>query len=433
VRANRRPRRCTARSPIPATTRSELALAPLADRFTMQQLEEVLRRFELPGVHPDMAALAKSTIHWLASSNYELAFPARSHLSQRVLFPRGPSESHGMEDARFVRFTRTTAPRSTSDLHGVRRLPHPPAADRDPGLLHLPHRHPVRSAARNKGIAFFPRRIGGRYVALARSDAENNFLMWSDHLRVWDESPSHPGPGQALGADPDRQLGAPIETEAGWLVITHGVGPMRTYALGRDAARPRGPGSVLGHLPDPLLVPQEDERDGYVPNVVYSCGQIVHDGTFVIAYGASDTDTVRERAARHLDASPACRPSRRRVGRLSGSRRTPSQPPVEGEVLVDHPVDVETGGDRRAHPLRSSPPRRPDRSDRGVVGVARGTRSRPADQLRHRPSRVAITGVPQAMASTTLKPNGSSKSIRCSSAIASPSTSCRSAGPTLPR
>ncbi len=270
----------------------ERALAPLEDRFTMQQLEVVLRRFELPGVAPDVAALARSTIHWLADSNYELAFPARSHPSQRVLFPRGPSESHGMEDARFVRFTRDDGSAlylgTYTAYDGFHILPQ---------LIETQDFSTFRigtlsgSAARNKGIAIFPRRIGGRYVALARSDAENNYLMFSDHLRVWEEShriqvPVRPWELMQIG-----NSGAPIETEAGWLVITHGVGPLRTYALGAMLLDLDDPRKVLSHLPEPLLVPQEDERDGYVPNVVYSCGQIVHDGTLVIAYGASDTET----------------------------------------------------------------------------------------------------------------------------------------------
>jgi predicted GH43/DUF377 family glycosyl hydrolase len=275
----------------PGNNPVQLALAPLADRFTMQQLEQVLRRFELPGVHPDMATLAKSTIHWLASSNYELAFPARSHPSQRVLFPRGPSESHGMEDARFVRFTRDDGSvlylGTYTAYDGFHILPQ---------LIETQDFSTFRigtlsgSAARNKGIAFFPRRIGGRYVALARSDAENNYLMWSDHLRVWDESHRIQVPVRPWELIQIGNSGAPIETEAGWLVITHGVGPLRTYALGAMLLDLEDPRKILGHLPDPLLVPQADERDGYVPNVVYSCGQIVHDGTLVIAYGASDTE-----------------------------------------------------------------------------------------------------------------------------------------------
>ncbi len=274
------------RSPV------EVAMASLPERFTMSDLDEMLRGFDLPGVPPDATALARSTIHWLADSNYELAYPAGSQLSQRVLFPVGPAESHGMEDARFVRFTRDDGSAvyygTYTAYDGFHVLPQ---------LIETQDFSTFRiatlsgSAARNKGIAIFPRRIDGRFVALARYDAENNHLMWSDHVRVWEETqrvqvPSRPWELMQIG-----NAGAPIETEAGWLVITHAVGPMRTYALGAILLDLHEPHRVLGHLPEPLLIPDDDERDGYVPNVVYSCGQIVHDGVLVIAYGASDTVT----------------------------------------------------------------------------------------------------------------------------------------------
>jgi predicted GH43/DUF377 family glycosyl hydrolase len=271
---------------------AELAMAALPDRFTMEELEGALRHLELPGVARDAAAQAKATIHWLAESNYELAFPARSYPCQRVLFPVGPSESHGMEDARLVRFTRDDGSAvyyaTYTAYDGFHVLPQ---------LIETQDFSTFRiatltgRAARNKGIAIFPRKLGGRYVALARSDAENNYLMWSDHVRVWRESERIQVPVRPWELMQIGNSGAPIETEAGWLVITHGVGPMRTYALGAILLDREDPRRVIGHLPDPLLLPEEQERDGYVPNVVYSCGQIVHDGTLVLAYGASDTVT----------------------------------------------------------------------------------------------------------------------------------------------
>jgi predicted GH43/DUF377 family glycosyl hydrolase len=144
------------------------------------------------------------------------------------------------------------------------------------------------SGARNKGVALFPRLIDGRYAALSRHDNENNYLMLADDVRLWDEAekiqvPTRPWELMQLG-----NCGSPMETEAGWLVITHGVGPMRRYSLGAillDAADPR---RVIGHLHDPLLVPSEDERDGYVPNVVYSCGGMIHGEHLVLPYGYSD-------------------------------------------------------------------------------------------------------------------------------------------------
>lgn len=270
----------------------ELVTDLLDERFTMEELERALLQFKLPGANPDVTSLLRSTIHWLAASNYELSFPARSHISQRVLFPAGPAESHGMEDARFTRFV--------DDDGSVLYLGTYTAFDGFhilPQLIESQDFSTFRiatltgAAARNKGIAVFPRRINGRYVALARSDNENNYVMYSDHLRVWQEAEIIQVPVRSWELIQIGNNGAPIETDAGWLVITHGVGPFRTYALGAILLDIDDPRRVIGHLPEPLLTAAEDERDGYVPNVVYSCGQVVHRGRLVIAYGASDRVT----------------------------------------------------------------------------------------------------------------------------------------------
>ncbi|MGA8039530.1 MAG: glycosidase, partial [Acidimicrobiia bacterium] len=146
-------------------------------------------------------------------------------------------------------------------------------------------------AASNKGMAIFPRLVGGRYAALARSDGESNFLMMSDDVRRWDETQLIQVPRRTWDLLQIGNAGAPIETEAGWLVVTHGVGPMRQYALGAILLDIHDPGQVIGDLHEPLLFPDEQEREGYVPNVVYSCGSLVHNGQLVIPYGASDVST----------------------------------------------------------------------------------------------------------------------------------------------
>ena len=267
-------------------------LAALADRFTMTDLDGALA--DLAGSEASSNAVHHVTqvMQWLASSNYELTFPQASELSQRVLFPHGPSESRGMEDARFVRFVATDesvtyyAPYTAYD--GFNILPQ---------LIETTDFRKFRIAtlngpsAANKGIAVFPRPIAGRYAALARTDGENNYLMLSDHVRFWHDAeriqvPTRPWELMQIG-----NAGPPLETEAGWLVVTHGVGPMRQYALGAILLDIDDPSRVIGHLRDPLLVPNEQERDGYVPNVVYSCGSIIHNNRLVIAYGASDTSS----------------------------------------------------------------------------------------------------------------------------------------------
>jgi predicted GH43/DUF377 family glycosyl hydrolase len=145
--------------------------------------------------------------------------------------------------------------------------------------------------AHNKGMAIFPRRISGHFVALGRHDNVNNFVLTSDDVRVWQDAtmiqePERPWELMQLG-----NCGSPLETEAGWLVITHGVGPVRHYTLGALLLDLNDPTVVIGHLEEPLLSPEADEREGYVPNVVYSCGSLIHGDHLVLPYGYADIGT----------------------------------------------------------------------------------------------------------------------------------------------
>lgn len=268
-----------------------LALGDLADRFTMADLEQTLSVLKARVPTPSIQQVIH-TIHWLASSNYKVTFPPESDLSQRILIPGGPAESHGMEDARFVRFV---------DADGsVRYYGTYTAFD---GFAILPQLIETTdfltfrvatlngAVAVNKGLAMFPRRIGGRFAALGRLDGENNYLMLSEHPRSWDQAERIQVPARPWELLQIGNAGSPIETPAGWLVITHGVGPMRQYALGAILLDIDEPCRVIGHLRHPFLEAETDERDGYVPNVVYSCGAQLHGGNLVIAYGASDTYT----------------------------------------------------------------------------------------------------------------------------------------------
>ena len=275
----------------------------LSDRFTLDQLETVIREVvQKHCLKPDAENVAQATrtIHWLASSNYESSFAPDSKLSERVLFPAGPTESHGMEDARFVRFARDdgtiTYFASYTAFDGYRILPQLiETADFvtfQIGTLH-------GESAKNKGIALFPRMIDGRYVALSRLDNENNFLMWSDNVRFWRHSEMIQRPVRPWEITQLGNCGSPLETEAGWLVITHGVGTVRQYAIGAILLDKEDPARVIGHLAEPLLEPASDERDGYVPNVVYSCGSMISGGFLVLPYGFSDVGT--RIATVHLD------------------------------------------------------------------------------------------------------------------------------------
>jgi predicted GH43/DUF377 family glycosyl hydrolase len=143
----------------------------------------------------------------------------------------------------------------------------------------------------NKGMALFPRKIGGHYAMLSRQDGENIFLMYSDMLHFWYEKrlllePGYPWEFVQLG-----NCGSPIETDAGWLVLTHGVGAMRRYAVSAILLDRDDPSRVIGRLREPLLEPSPEEREGYVPNVVYSCGALIHAGQLILPYAMSDQCT----------------------------------------------------------------------------------------------------------------------------------------------
>lgn len=265
-------------------------LSRLPERFTIGELEAAIVAFGADGIEPSMSGETTRLLHWLASSNYGVSFPGSGDVSERVLFPSGPSESRGMEDARFVRLV--------DDDGAVRYLATYTAFDGQQILPQLLETTDFREftvttlsgrAARNKGIAVFPRRVAGRYLALGRHDNVNNFVMASDDVRVWNEATVIQEPQRSWELMQLGNCGSPLETDAGWIVITHGVGPLRRYALGAILLDLDDPTRVIGHLDEPLLSPDGDEREGYVPNVVYSCGSMVHGDHLILPYGYADT------------------------------------------------------------------------------------------------------------------------------------------------
>lgn len=221
--------------------------------------------------------------------SYATDFPAASLIGERVLLPIGQSESNGMEDARFVRFTDddggVTYYATYTAFDGVHVAPQLLQTD---DFRHFRVTQLTGAAAKNKGLALFPRRIGGRYFALSRWDRECNSLAVSDDCRSWTaastiQSPELPWELLQLG-----NCGSPIETPEGWLVLTHGVGPMRVYSIGAVLLDLDDPARLRARLSAPLMEPDAGERDGYVPNVLYSCGALLHGDSLVIPYGISD-------------------------------------------------------------------------------------------------------------------------------------------------
>jgi predicted GH43/DUF377 family glycosyl hydrolase len=226
----------------------------------------------------------------IADSQYTIEFPVDSHVTERVIMPGGPAESHGLEDLRLVRFTEADGSityRGTYTAFDGRTVT--PALLTTTDLLTFHSRQAMGPAAQNKGMALFPRAVGGRFLALSRWDRETSSLAESADMWHWEAGPTLQPPKQPWEIVQVGNCGSPLETTAGWLVLTHGVGPMRQYGIGAMLLDLDDPTVVLGSLAEPLLTPTADEREGYVPNVVYSCGSMIHGDTVVLPYGCSDS------------------------------------------------------------------------------------------------------------------------------------------------
>lgn len=269
-------------------------LTGLPEAFTMEELRAAVGRAaeQIPLLGQETTKDIAGQTLMLASSNYEVQFAHESSLSERVLFPVTPSQSNGIEDARFVLFHNddgTHTYYATYTAYDGRMIL--PQLLETSDFLRFKFITLNGPAVENKGMALFPRKIGGHYAMLGRQDAENIYVMFSDHLHFWHTmqlilEPKFPWEFIQLG-----NCGSPIETEAGWLVISHGVGAMRKYCIGAFLLDRDDPTRVVGRLPEPLIKPNAHERDGYVPNVVYSCGSLVHGRQLVIPFGISDYAT----------------------------------------------------------------------------------------------------------------------------------------------
>jgi predicted GH43/DUF377 family glycosyl hydrolase len=263
-------------------------LGVLPESFGAEELDQALAALVGQRLTRHGGAHTEELARNIARCSYEVEFSRDSRLSERVLWPEAPSESHGIEDLRWVRFV---------DDGGVRYLATYTAFDGNqiaPQVIETDDFRTFRMsqlagpAAVNKGMALFPRRVGGRFLALSRWDRENCSLATSEDCSSWYDAGTVHTPVQPWELIQTGNCGSPLETEAGWLVLTHGVGPMREYAIGAVLLDLDDPARVIGDLREPLLVPSEDEREGYVPNVVYSCGGLLHEGQLLLPYGASD-------------------------------------------------------------------------------------------------------------------------------------------------
>lgn len=264
-------------------------LDKLNDTFTYGELRDCIKEAQKSLHLTAEKEVLFSQITWLAKSHYELDFSLDTNISERVIFPVSANEKNGIEDARFVKFVDTDGQISyyatytaydgttimpkllfTQDFHHFRILP-----------LH-------GEIAQNKGMALFPRKVNGKYTMLCRLDGCNNYIAYSENINIWREAillqkPRFPWEFVQIG-----NCGSPIETPEGWLVITHGVGPMREYGLGASLFDLQNPEKEIGRLKSPLLMPNTEEREGYVPNVVYSCGSMINNDELIIPYAMSD-------------------------------------------------------------------------------------------------------------------------------------------------
>ncbi len=270
---------------------AEPVLALLDSQFTMRDLNWALERCR-PQEGVALFKELTDNMLWLAHSNYELEFSPDSALSERVIFPVSDSESRGIEDARFVRFTYpgggVTYYATYSAYNGFRVLPQ---FIETTDFRHFKINTLNGQCVQNKGMALFPRKIGDYFMMAARLDGENIYLLRTDNIHFWNDSklmrePKYPWEIVQVG-----NCGSPIETDEGWVLLTHGVGAMRQYWIGALLLDLEDPSRVIGELNEPMLVPTVDERDGYVPNVVYSCGALRHGDHLIIPYAVSDSYT----------------------------------------------------------------------------------------------------------------------------------------------
>jgi predicted GH43/DUF377 family glycosyl hydrolase len=264
-------------------------LEGLGETFTFDELQTQIEDLRSSKFRAKDKLDAIDTALWLARSNYEIIFRPDHEISERVVFPVTENESRGIEDARFVRFVNgddsVTYYATFTAYNGFKILPQLlETTDFLTFKIHTLN----GEAVQNKGMALFPRKIGGKFVMLSRQDGVNNYIMFSDNAYFWNQTnltqePAHPLEFVQIG-----NCGSPVETPEGWIALFHGVGPMRKYSIWAALLDIDDPSKIIGRLDEPILTPDEHERDGYVPNVVYTCGSMIHEDELIIPYGIAD-------------------------------------------------------------------------------------------------------------------------------------------------
>ncbi len=268
-------------------------LNQLSEEFTyIHLIEQICELRRNPQFDDTIQNRTFEILQWLADSNYEVTFHYDHRISERVIFPVSKNESRGIEDARFVQFYDDNGEvvyyATYTAYNGITILPQL-IETRDFikfNILTLNGK-----AVQNKGMALFPRKVKGRYAMLSRQDGENNHIMFSDNIHFWQESQIIQEPELPWEFIQIGNCGSPLETSEGWIMLTHGVGPMRQYCIGAVLLALDDPTKIIARLDEPLLTPNESEREGYVPNVVYSCGALINNNELVIPYAMSDINS----------------------------------------------------------------------------------------------------------------------------------------------
>jgi predicted GH43/DUF377 family glycosyl hydrolase len=274
------------------TPQAQATLDQLGDQFTSAELSEAIAKIRKQATVTGEQEESNDALLSITQANYQIPLAPGTNISEAVIFPYSDNERHGIEDLRLVRFTDDDGSDclygTYTAYNGFRIFPQLLEYSGGQNVeIHLL----TGKSAKNKGMALFPCKIRGRYAMIARLDNENLYYMESDDVYVWDEAsllcvPKFPWEVIQIG-----NCGSPIETEAGWLLLTHGVGPMRQYCIGATLLDRDDPSRIIGQTTEPLLVPTGSERIGYVPNVVYSCGGMIHAGKLILPYAMSDLAT----------------------------------------------------------------------------------------------------------------------------------------------
>jgi predicted GH43/DUF377 family glycosyl hydrolase len=261
----------------------------LPDYFTIAQLERAIAAAAEAAPENPVFEQTRNSILWLARSNYQLELSKDAQTAEVVIFPQSSNERYGIEDLRMVYFVdddgAVTYFGTYTTFDGYRILPQ--LMDTT-DFLRIGIHTLNGACVRNKGLALFPRRIDGHYVMCSRLDGENLYIMYSDIVHFWETAELLQTPKSSWEFVQIGNCGSPLETPAGWLLLTHGVGPMRTYCIGAMLLDLADPLKVIGQLEEPLITATEKERDGYVPNVVYTCGAMIHDEQLYIPFSTSD-------------------------------------------------------------------------------------------------------------------------------------------------